>query len=399
MTDGARGRPVRLLFVQTQAEMAGAQEISRLLGEELARIEADGRPAFEIDHLFLYRKTGAFDGLPRVHFVNDKRPSNPLALFGFFWRLVRVMRSLRPDVVLTFQHFGNIVAAPAARLAGVPRVIANHVSAPATISPAVRAIDRLIGRIGVYDVITANSRQTWRDYQNYPASYAKRMVLVPHGFAGKTSTLDQSAARAAFGLPEDQPVIGCVARLHPLKCLDNALRIMPALPDCHLALAGQGPDAERLRALAGELGMAGRVHFVGELEPARIGDFLKSLDAFVFPSSAETFGLAAVEAAQAGVPVIANDIPVLRDVLEMNGQPCARLVDTADTAAFAKAVSEVLGDREKTDELSRLGRTLSERHSLAAMVGAYRDLVGGPAAADEPRSKLAAEPASTGARP
>ncbi len=378
--------------------MAGAQEISRLLGDALARVEADGKPAFEIDHLFLYRKTGAFDGLPGVHYVSEKRPSNPLALIGFFWRLVRMMRTLRPDVVLTFQHFGNIVAAPAAKLAGVPRVIANHVSAPATISPAVRTIDRLIGRLGVYDVITANSRQTWQDYRDYPTSYAKRMVLVPHGFADKTPTLGTKAARKAFGLPANKKVIGSVARLHPLKCLDHAINILPSLPDCHMAIAGQGPDAGRLRDVAKTLGVEGRVHFAGEMEPERIGDFLVTLDAFVFPSSAETFGLAAVEAAQAGVPVIANDIPVLREVLEIDGHPCARLVDTADANAFARAVSEIFTDKDKAAELSRLGRRLSERHSLNAMVEAYRNLVDGGADVPNARTRPLAGVASTSVR-
>lgn len=397
MTNGSRGRPVRLLFVQTQAEMAGAQEISRLLGDALAHVDFNGDPAFEIDHLFLYRKTGAFDGMPRAHFVSDKRPSNPLALAALFWRLVGMMRRLKPDVVLTFQHFGNIVAAPAARLAGVDRIIANHVSAPATITPAVRAIDRLLGRIGVYDVITANSRETWRDYQSYPASYTKRMVLVPHGFANKLSTLDKAAARAAFDLPADAPVIGSVARLHPLKCLDHALWILPQLPGCHIAIAGQGPDAERLRCIADELGMTDRVHFAGELEPARIGDFLVALDAFVFPSSAETFGLAAVEAAQAGVPVIANDIPVLREVLEIDGAACARLVDTSDPQAFSEAVSEVLGNPGIADGLSRLGRRLSERHSLAAMVEAYRELVMSGRQAGFANARKVSQTASTSA--
>jgi glycosyltransferase involved in cell wall biosynthesis len=147
------------------------------------------------------------------------------------------------------------------------------------------------------------------------------------------------------------------------------------LPGCHLAIAGQGPDAVRLRNIADELGLSDRVHFAGELEPARIGDFLAALDAFVFPSSAETFGLAAVEAAQAGVPVIANDIPVLREVLEIDGAACARFVDTSDPHAFAEAVSDVLGNPKVADALSQLGRRLSERHSLAAMVEAYRELV------------------------
>ena len=375
MTSGTRNRPLKLLFVQTQAEMAGAQEISRLLGEGLSQARRGGEPAYEIEHLFLYRKTAAFDDMPGVHFVSRERPSGPLALAGFLWRLFKTIRRLRPDVVLTFQHFGNIVAAPAARLAGVPRVIANHVSAPATISPAVRKVDRWIGRIGIYDVITANSLQTWQDYQDHPASYARRMVLVPHGFAGRSSKLGKAAARVSFGLPPRAKVIGSVARLHPLKCLDHALRIMPALPKCHLALAGQGPDAERLKRIAAELGITDRVHFAGEMEPERVGDFLAALDLFVFPSSAETFGLAAVEAAQSGVPVVANDIPVLREVLEVDGVACAALVNTADKTAFADTVKALLSDRDRCAALSARGRQLSGRHSLEAMVEAYRDLI------------------------
>lgn len=355
--------------------MAGAQEISRLLGDALSAADAHGKPAYQVEHLFLYRKTAAFDHLPNAHFVSDERPSNPFALIGFFIRLVRKLRELRPDTILTFQHFGNIVAAPAARLAGVPTVIANHVSAPATISPAVRAIDRFIGRLGVYDVITANSRETWRDYLDYPASYTKRMVLVPHGFADKSSALTKSAARAAFGLPANTPLIGSVARLHPLKCLDHALAILPELPGCHMAIAGQGPDLERLRDIAAKLGIEDRVHFAGELEPQRIGDLLAALDVFVFPSSAETFGLAAVEAAQAGIPVVANDIPVLREVLETDGEPCAILVDTSDAERFADAVRSVLEEPATAARLSGLGRKLAGRHSLSAMVDAYRGLI------------------------
>ena len=397
MTSGARNRPLKLLFVQTQAEMAGAQEISRILGEGLAALNHGGEAVFEVEHLFLYRKTAAFDAMPGAFFVSRERPSGPLALAGFIWRLFRMMRERKPDVVLTFQHFGNIVAAPAARLAGVPRVIANHVSAPATISPAVRLIDRLIGRIGVYDVITANSRQTWNDYQDYPATYARRLVLVPHGFADRSSNLDKKTARSAFSLPEDAPVIGSVARLHPLKRLEHALQIMPSLPECYLAIAGQGPDAERLKSIATELGIAERVHFTGEMEPERVGDFLAALDLFVFPSVAETFGLAAVEAAQAGVPVVANDIPVLREVLEVDGRPCAALVDTSDIAAFSATVAELLADRDRGAELSALGRMLSKKHSREAMIDTYRGLIEGEGAPAQAGKTSFAGAASTNA--
>lgn len=376
MPNGASHKqPLRILFVQTQAEMAGAQEISRLLGQELSSPSNDGTPALEIHHLFLYRKTAGCDHFPNVHFVARERPSGVLGAARFVCRLFTVMRELRPDVVLPFQHYGNIVAAPVARLMGVPRIIANHVSAPATISRPVRLIDRVLGLSGFYDVITVNSHATWRDYQSYPGRYTRRIVHVPHGFAQRISTLDRSASRARFGLPLDAAIIGTVARLHPLKRIDLAIATLPLLPQVHLAIAGQGPDEERLRACALEYGVGQRVHFVGEMDGSGVADFLVGLDQFVFPSAAETFGLAAVEAAQAGLPVVAHDLPVLREVLDVDGKPCAHFVDAADTGAFAAAIQQNFDNPAQAAAMGALGRRLAERYSLSAMVDAYRDLI------------------------
>lgn len=375
--EGAAARPARLLFVQTQSIAAGAQEISRILGEQLAAQHTDGRPDFEIHHLFFYRITDAFDGLENVYFCDQRAPRNPLSFIRFLFRLFVLIRRIRPDVALTFQHYGNIVAAPVARLLGVPRIIANHVSAPATISKTVRWLDRVIGLTGFYDVITVNSHVTWRDYQAYPARYARRLVHIPHGFAERHSAAGKAEVRAAFGLPVDGAVIGTVARLHPLKQLDAAIRALAHLPGTQLAFAGAGPDETRLQELARQMGLADRVHFLGELHPDRIGDFLACLDVFAFPSLAETFGLAPVEAAQAGIPVVTNDLPVLREVLDVDGQPCALFVDASDAEAFAASIRRVLDDPALAGRLSSLGRRLSERYSLSAMVDAYRGLIAG----------------------
>jgi len=395
--DRNRQFPVRLLFVQTQAEMAGAQEISRLLGEQLS-LPSDG-PALEAHHLFLYRKTAGCDAFPNVHFVAEKRPSGPLDAVRFLWRLFALVRQIKPDVMLTFQHYGNIVGAPVGRLLGVPRIIANHVSAPATINGIVRRVDRVLGLAGFYDVITVNSRETWRDYRSYPPRYLRRIVYVPHGFALRASLLGMQAARARFGLPADVKLAGTVARLHPLKRIDLAIGLLPRLPDLHLAIAGQGPDADRLRGVAASLGVASRVHFAGEMDGAGVSDFLAALDLFVFPSAAETFGLAAVEAAQAGVPVVANDLPVLREVLEIDGEACAVFVDAADEAAFADAVSGLLADEALRKRIVSRGRLLARRYSLQEMVEGYRSLILGPLpVADDAAGEEAPEPVRPAAR-
>ena len=355
----------RVLLIQTQGENAGAQEIARILGEGFA---ARG---YHVSNLFFFRKSPTFSEPPDTFYCAPERPSSPLQLLGMLLSLARHIRRLRPDVILTFQHYGNVIAAPVARLVSPAPVVANQVSALATMGRLVRVADFCMGATGIFNVITVNSRDVQRVYAAYPRAYSNRVVHVAHGFAERTSRLTRGEARDAFGLPRDVPLLGCVARLHPLKGLDRAVRLLAVRPDWHLALLGQGPDRERLLGLASGLGVAARLHLAGEVGPERIGDFLASLDAFVFPSTAETFGLAAVEAAQAGVPVVANDLPVLREVLSSDNTPMALFVDAADVGQFAEATSRLLTDDALKSTLRLNARHLRARYAIGAMVGDY----------------------------
>jgi glycosyltransferase involved in cell wall biosynthesis len=359
----------RIVLVQTQAENAGAQEISRLLAADfIAR-------GFDVRQLFFFRRTASFDANPNVEFCAGERPRGPLAFLRFLLRLYVRMREIRPDVVVTFQHYGNVIAAPVARLAGAKRVIANQVSAGATMGRSVIAADKLLGRLGAYHRIVVNSDHTAEVFAAYPRRYRQRVLRIDHGFEDKTKSIGKAEARAQFGLPPDVPLLGCAARLHPLKQLDAAIAVLASIQDAHLALAGQGQDQSRLETLARDLGVGERVRFLGELAPEKIGIFLAALDCFVFPSGAETFGLAPVEAAQAGLPVVANNLPVLRDVLCVDGEPCAIFADALDPAAFAGAVKRALDDPVLAARLGAVGRRLKQRYPLSAMTDAYAQLI------------------------
>src|SRR5258708_39020638 len=87
----------RILLVQTQAENAGAQEISRLVGAGLTAL------GYEVYNLFFFRKSESFDEPPNTFYCSPSRPGNPLALLRFLWQLGRHIREIRPDSVLTFQ--------------------------------------------------------------------------------------------------------------------------------------------------------------------------------------------------------------------------------------------------------------------------------------------------------
>lgn len=364
-------RPLRIAIVQTQAENAGAQEISRIMAQGL---EARGH---EVSQIFFFRRTKSFDDVRNARITCAERPSSPWAVAKFLFRLRAVLRDARPDAVLTFQHYGNVIAAPVARSLGLRVVIANQVSAGAMMHPLVQAADALLGSIGVYSRIVINSVETEQMYRHYWRPYSRRILRIDHGFQDKTAAVAPGDARAAFGLPQGVTLLGCTSRLSPLKQLDSAIRVLALRPALHLALAGQGSDRGRLERLAATLGVTDRLHFVGELDPSEIGVFLAGLDVFLHPSRSETFGLAPVEAAQAGVPVVCNGLDVLRDVLQVDGSPCSLFAEANDPEAFAGAVDRILTEPDLADALRRAGRRLTDRYPVDAMVDHYASLIGG----------------------
>lgn len=359
------GPKLHVLLAQTQAENAGAQEISRLLG---AGLTARG---YRVTNLFFFRKSDSFDEPPDTLYCAPRRPGNPVALLRMLWTLRHHLRTTRPDAVLTFQHFGNVIGGGVTRLVSRAPVVANQVSSALSMSWPVRTADIVMGSLGFFDRITLNSKDMEREYSRYPAAYRSRMVHVPHGFDDKALTLSKEVARQEFNLPQDCILLGCAARLHPHKRLDMAIRLLPEQPSWHLALAGQGADEARLRQLARDMKVSDRLHLLGEIPPGRMADFLACLDVFVFPTQAETFGLAAVEAANAGVPSVVTDLPVLREVLCYEGRPTALFVDASDHAQLSAAVSRLLTDKQLSVELRQNAKGLRLRYSVDAMVEEY----------------------------
>ena len=149
----------RVMLVQTQAEGAGAQEITRILGHGLT---ARG---YEVHYVFFFRRTAAFDEQPNTYFCALERPSGLRSLYRMVRNLLRHMRELQPDAVLTFQHYGNLLGAVAARLAGAGAVIANRVSARLAEPAWTRALDFVFGSTGLFDRVVVNSQAVADEYR------------------------------------------------------------------------------------------------------------------------------------------------------------------------------------------------------------------------------------------
>jgi glycosyltransferase involved in cell wall biosynthesis len=147
-----------------------------------------------------------------------------------------------------------------------------------------------------------------------------------------------------------------------------------------LWIAGDGPEDAALKQQAIHLGIADRVQFFGALEHDRMLAFLWGLDLFVNPSRAESFGVAALEAAASGLPVVASRVGGLPEVVA-DGET-GLLVPPADPAALAQAIASLIDDPARRRALGRAAReravTRYDWQSCArAMERLYQETVSG----------------------
>lgn len=361
---GHGGPKPHVLLAQTQAENAGAQEISRLLG---AGLTARG---YRVTNLFFFRKSDSFDEPPDTLYCAQSRPGNPVALLQMLRTLGRHIRATRPDAVLTFQHFGNVIGGGVTRLVSRAPVVANQVSSAMSMSWPVRTADIVMGSLGFFDCITLNSKDMQREYSRYPAAYRSRMVHVPHGFDDKALTLSKEAARQRFNLPPDCVLLGCAARLHPHKRLDLAIRLLPDQPSWRLALAGQGADEARLRQLASDLRVSDRLHWLRRFLPAgwRTSWPAWTCSSFRHRPKPSVWPLSGREC-RCSLGRDRSSRPARSVVLRR--RPTALFVDASDHAKLSAAVSTLLTDKHLSDELRQNAKGLRLRYSVDAMVDEY----------------------------
>jgi glycosyltransferase involved in cell wall biosynthesis len=157
--------------------------------------------------------------------------------------------------------------------------------------------------------------------------------------------------RAMLDTPPDAAVLLTLSRLHKVKGLDTALHALAALPSCYLWIAGDGPEEAALRQLAAELGVAGRVRFLGWRTDR--GALLRSADICLLPSRYEPFGTVILDAWSMATPFIAcaSDGP---SAYIRNGEN-GMLVPADEPAALAGAISAVLGSEELRQSIASTG--------------------------------------------
>lgn len=153
------------------------------------------------------------------------------------------------------------------------------------------------------------------------------------------------ALRASWCEAPGQPHVLFVGRLRYYKGIDTLLHALTRLPAVHATIVGTGPMERPWRALARELGLANRVHFLGDVPDAELPLVYHAADLFILPANAraEAFGTVLLEAMAAGLPVITTEIGT--GTSWVVGE-AGWIVPPRDPEALAEAIQEVLDQPE-----------------------------------------------------
>jgi glycosyltransferase involved in cell wall biosynthesis len=162
-----------------------------------------------------------------------------------------------------------------------------------------------------------------------------------------------------------RPLVIFVARFDPAKDHPTLLRAMRKVPNADLVLVGDGDLRPQMERVAHELGIGQRVHFLGRRPD--IPQLLKMADLYVHASNYEGFGIAAVEAMAAGLPVVASDVPGLAEIVRGAGL----LVPPGDDEALAKAINDVLQSSILREQLAAASQKRAADFSIERTADAF----------------------------
>jgi glycosyltransferase involved in cell wall biosynthesis len=234
----------------------------------------------------------------------------------------------------------------------------------------------LIGRLGGYynlknfqacDYLVCNAPDLVR-YVTEGGWPSSKVFLIPN-FAAVPDA--PPIDRAEFGTPSEAPLAVALGRLHPNKGLDVLIRAAALIPELFVWIAGEGPERERLQNLSRELGVAGRVKFLGWREDRAA--LYRASNLCVYPSREEPFGNVVIEAWSCGTPIVTTASTGPAWLVRKDGDAILTPVD--DVEALAAGIRSLLSSKALAERLVAAGRRrVSEEFSETAIVRRYIDL-------------------------
>ncbi|OQA42148.1 MAG: D-inositol 3-phosphate glycosyltransferase [Chloroflexi bacterium ADurb.Bin325] len=347
--------------------------------EELARI-----PGMQLTAIVpgSWREGRTTLRLERAHTAGYELIVAPLAFNGrfhlhFYPTLGRLLRRLRPDVLHMDEEPYNLAtwhALAAGARAGAASLFFTWQNLSRRYPWPFRRMEQINYRRAAYAL--AGNRDAVA-------------VLRGKGYAGPVAVIPQFGIDPALFAPGPRPdgpafVIGYAGRLVAEKGVDVLLRACARLGAAawELRLLGDGPAAPALAALAAELGLGERVHFLGRRPSTEMVEFYRGLDVLVLPSLSrpnwvEQFGRVLIEAMACGVPVVGSSCGEIPHVIGDAGL----VFPEGDADALAHALDALARDPAARAAAAAAGRArvlarFTQAQVAAATARVYAEMVG-----------------------
>jgi len=317
-------------------------------------------------------------GFPIINLHAFKKQAGGIAQFfllaGGLWRLWRLLRRDRPQVIEAFTHDANMLTLPLAWLLGIPVRIASH-------HGRIEGFDKL--REGAHTwvvnhlshgivVVSNQTRQKALEEGIKP----EKIVIIPNGIKPVELThIDREAIRKEMGLNSQDIALLSVGRLVYQKAHEFLIAAMPqvlkTIPDVKAFLCGDGVLKDDLKKQIHKLSLEKHVILLGA--QTNVPRYLAAADLFLLPSRWEGLPIALLEAMSAGLPVVATRVEGVDEVV-VDGVH-GLLVEPGSPEGLAKAILQLLtasGQRRRMSEAAR--ERVLESYSVDQMCKQYLDL-------------------------
>lgn len=358
---------MKILHVETGMHLyGGAQQVAYLL---------DGLARRGIDNVLVCPPGAAIGQRFRGTSVQvvEVRCSGDVDL-GFIFRLKRVIARERPDLVHLHSRRGaDVLGGLAARAAGVPAVLSRRVDNPENRRWARWKYQRYARVICISEGIAEVLRSEGVDTRRI------RVVRSVVDARAWTTPAPRDEFLRTFDLPGDRLIAGVAAQLIERKghrvLFEGLARMAPAERPLVVCF-GQGPQRQALEAEVTRLGLSADVRFAGFRDD--LPRWMGCLDLLVHPAYMEGLGVSLLQAAAAGVPIIASRAGGMPEAVR-DGEN-GLLVPPGDADALRTALVRLLEDETLRRRLAQGGPALIAREfSIDAMVdgnlAVYRDVL------------------------
>jgi len=360
-------KPIRVLHIITRMIVGGAQENTLL-----SVIGLDAMPEFEVTLMSGIDKGREGELLSEAREKTNLlivpemgRSINPFSDLAAFWKIYRLIKKGRYHIVHTHSSKAGVLGRIAAWLAGTPLIVHTlhslvfHEYQPWFINKSWRGIKKMCAPItdffiSVSEIIVQKAIAAGVDKPEKFRTIYSGMEL--DWFLN--ANFDGNAVRREFGIPEDAPVVGKIARLFPLKghdqLMDAAPEIVKRVPDVRFFLVGDGILYEHLQERAKGYGILENFVFAGLIPRERIPEMISAMDIVVHTSLREGLARVLPQSLAMGKPCVSFNIDGAPEVV-INDKT-GYLVETYDNEGLSESISRLLKDPELRKKMGENGR-------------------------------------------